>query len=72
MFIFRSAVRVCQKRPPEETNTDQEAKLEGEVSQSSDYQHLIREKTPPTGRLEDLQLTEDRTRLSVGLQKVKP
>lgn len=62
---------MCHKRPPEETNTDQKAKLEGEVSQSSDYYNLILEKTPSAGRLEHLQLTEDKNRLSVGIQKVK-
>lgn len=59
---------MCHKRPPEETNADQKAKLEGKVS--SDYYNLIGEKTPPAGRLEHLQLTEDKNRLSVGIQKV--
>lgn len=64
-------MRMCHKRPPEETNTDQKAKLEGKVSQSSDYYNLIPEKTPSAGRLEHLQLTEDKNSLSVGIQKVK-
>lgn len=62
---------MCHKRPPEEANTDQKAKLGGEVSQSSDYYNLIQDKTPSAGQLEHLQLAEDRNRLSVGIQKVK-
>lgn len=50
---------------------DQKAKLGGEVSQSSDYYNLIQEKTPSAGQLEHLQLAEDKSRLSVGIQKVK-
>lgn len=65
-------MRLCHKRPPEETNTDQKAKLEGEVSRSSDYYNLISEKTPSAGQIENLQLTEDKNSLSVGMQKVKP
>lgn len=54
------------KRPPEETNADQKAALEGEVSQSSDYYNLIPERAP-----EHLHLTGDKNSLGVGAQKVK-
>lgn len=62
---------MCHKRPPEVPNTDQKAKLVGEASQSSDYYNLIQEKTLSAGRLEHPQLTDDKNRLSVGIEKVK-
>ena len=71
VFTFRSAVRMCHQMPPEETNTGQKAKVEGEVSQRSDYYNLIREKTPLAGHLEQLQLTEAKNRHSIDIQKVK-
>lgn len=62
-------MRMCHKRTPEDTNADQKEKLEGEVS--SDDHNLNLEKTPPGGLFEHLQLTEDKNRLSIGIQKVK-
>lgn len=62
-------VRMCHKRTPEDTNADQKEKLEGEAS--SNCHKLNLEKTPPCGLFEHLQLTEDKNRLSIGIQKVK-
>lgn len=56
---------MCHKRTPEDTNADQKDEV------SSDYYNLNLEKTPPCGLFEHLQLTEDKNRLGIGIQKVK-
>lgn len=62
---------MCHKRRTEDTNTDQKAKLEGEIGQSCDYYNLILETAPPAGHYEHLQLAKDKNKLSIGIQKVK-
>ncbi|XP_056873826.1 SHC-transforming protein 1-like isoform X2 [Takifugu flavidus] len=66
----RPVVRMCHKRRTEDTNTDQKAKLEGEIGQSCDYYNLFLETAPPAGHSEHLQLTKDKNKLSIGIQKV--
>lgn len=71
VLLFRPVVRMCHKRRTEDANTDQKAKLEGEISQSCDYYNLFLETAPPVGHSGHPQLTKDKNKLSIGIQKVK-
>ncbi|XP_067352015.1 SHC-transforming protein 1-like isoform X3 [Channa argus] len=50
----RSAMTICHK-----WRTDQQAKPGGEVREHHDYHNVIPEKTPPSGGMEELQITKE-------------
>lgn len=62
LSAFRSAVRLCHKWHPEETNTDQKAKQEGEVSERRDYYNVIPGETPAAGGREHPQTTREESK----------
>lgn len=68
--MSRSAVTLCHKWHPEETNTSQAAEQEPEVSDRHDYYNVIPGMTPPAGGPEQLQVTREENKQDVSTQKV--
>lgn len=69
--MSRSAVRLCHKWHPEETNAAQVAEQEPEVSDRHDYYNVVPGMTPPAGGLEQLQVTREEHKQDVSTQKVR-
>lgn len=69
LFAFRSAVRFCHKRLPEERNRSQRSEQEGEARKLCDYYNVIPGKKPPAGETEHPQVSDkpdaDTQRVSV-------